>query len=498
MEKPRSRFGKWLSPIIYLSNNILSLTGVVLVTTAAVFWMVLLPTLWGGTMENPYIGILLFMGLPGAFFGGLLLIPIGIVLRSRSKKQQGLYPADFPPLDFSNIEFRRLLGFIAATTVVNLIIAGQLAYGAVNYMDSVGFCGQTCHTVMTPEFTAYQNSPHARVECVKCHIGPGAGWFVRSKLSGAGQVIAVTLNNYPRPIPTPVHNLRPARETCETCHWPQKFGGDRLRVINKFSDDEKNTPSKTVLLMHIGGGVSGPGIHGTHLGAGVTMRYAPADESRQTIPVVEYNKGDGKWIRFVAAGTKPADLERFTKPENMRTMDCMDCHNRPSHTFQLPERGFDAAMAAGQISSDLPFAKKEGLALLKASYSTQAEGLDKIAAGFEKYYQDKYPAIWAQHRDQVEKSAAGVAGIYRRNVFPEMKVQWGSYPNNLGHTDFTGCFRCHDDQHAAADGQKVTQDCSACHSLLAMEEKSPKILNDLGVAEAAPATAPAPVVITKK
>ena len=301
MEQRRSKIGQWLSPVVYLSNNALSLIGVVLVTTAAVLWIFLLPTLWGGTAENPYMGILVFLALPTAFIAGLVLIPVGIVLFRRRKQKAGAYPHVFPPLDFKNVEFRRLLGFFIATTIVNVVIAGQLTYAAVNYMDSVEFCGKTCHTVMQPEFTAYQNSPHARVECVKCHIGPGAGWFVRSKLSGVGQVFAVTFNSYPRPIPTPVRNLRPARETCETCHWPQKFGGDRLRVINKFADDEQNTHTQTVLLMRIGGGNSGSvGIHGAHLGTGVQMRYAPSDESRQTIPVVEYTKGDGKWTRFVS------------------------------------------------------------------------------------------------------------------------------------------------------------------------------------------------------
>jgi hypothetical protein len=497
METPRGRFGAWLSPIVYLSNNTLSLAGVVLVTTAAVFWMVLLPTLLGGSMKTPYIGILLFMILPGVFIGGLLLIPAGIFLRERGKKRHGLYPVDFPPIDFKNIEFRRLLGFIAATTVVNLIIAGQLAYGAVNYMDSVGFCGQTCHTVMTPEFTAYQNSPHARVQCVKCHIGPGAGWFVRSKLSGAGQVIAVLLNNYPRPIPTPVRNLRPARETCETCHWPQKFGGDRLRIIRKYADDEKNTLSETVLLMHIGGGGAGPGIHGTHLGTGVVIRYAPSDDSRQTIPVVEYNKGDGHWVRFVESGTKPEDVARLTAPANLRIMDCMDCHNRPSHTFQLPDRAMDTAIAAGDISPALPFAKKEGLALLNVTYHTQSEAAARITSGFEQYYQSKYPRVWQQSRTMVERSAAALAAVYGRNVFPEMNIKWGSYPNNLGHTDFNGCFRCHDDQHVSTGGRKITQDCNACHSLLSMEESSPKILDELGIPQTPP-PAPAPVTVTQR
>lgn len=481
MNKSGSGLQNIARPLVHLTNNPLSLLGVILVTTAAILLIFLAPSMWAGTADNPYLGILVFLGVPAVFIAGLILIPAGIALRKRREKAEGKTEIAFPPLDFSNPDFRRLMIFVGATSVVNLILISQIGYGATSYMESVEFCGQTCHTVMQPEFTAYQNSPHSRVECVKCHIGPGAGWFVKSKLSGVGQVFAVMLNNYPRPIPTPVHNLRPARETCETCHWPQKYGGDRLRVINKYADDETNSTTKTVLLMHIGGGNGNIGIHGVHLGAGVQMRYAPADESRQSIPVVEYNKGDGNWVRFVAQDAKPEVVAKFNSPDTMRVMDCMDCHNRPSHSYQLPDRALDGAMTDGTVAASLPFVKKESLELLKGSYATHAEAAEKIPAAFEKFYAEKYPAVYAQRKDEIQRSAKGVVAVYQKNVFPEMKVTWGAYPNNLGHTDFPGCFRCHDDQHASQDGRKITQDCSACHSMLAMDEASPKVLTDLGV-----------------
>ena len=298
--------GLWL-PIVHLSNNVLSLAGVLLVTTATVFWIFLLPTSFGQEVSNPYLGILAFLLLPMVFFFGLALIPAGVFFRFRKERRRGSYPTDFPPLNFHNVEFRRLILFVVGATLVNMVIAGQLGYSAVTYMEGVTFCGLTCHTVMQPEYAAYQNSPHSRVECVKCHIGPGASWFVRSKLSGIRQVFAVTFNTYERPIPTPVRNLRPARETCEACHWPAKFGEDRLRVIEKFADDEKNTVTKTVLLMRIGGGLRGPGIHGRHLGPGVVVRYTPSDESRQKIPWVEYNDGRGGVTAYTSPGTKPEE-----------------------------------------------------------------------------------------------------------------------------------------------------------------------------------------------
>jgi len=468
----------WLSPFVHLSSNWISLLGVVLVTTATVFWLFLLPTTLKGETASPYIGILVFMVLPAPFFSGLILIPLGIWRQRRADRRANLWPDGFPPLRWSNPELRKLAYFVILTTAVNILVASQLSYGAVNYMDSVTFCGQTCHTVMQPEYTAYQQSPHSRVECVKCHIGPGASWFVRSKLSGVGQVFAVTFHTYPTPIPTPVHNLRPARETCETCHWPQKYGEDRLRVIDKYADDAGNTLTKTVLLMKIGGGNHGIGIHGTHLGPGVVIRYGHSDEARQNIPWVEYDNNGAKTV-YATADAKP-DGAGLT----LREMDCMDCHNRPSHAFELPERDLDRAMDSGDVSAALPFAKKKALEILKVNYSSREEAAAKIPAAFEAFYRQNYPDIWSGRRGEVTASADGVLAVYDRNIFPAMKVTWGKYPLNVGHTDSPGCFRCHDDSHKAKSGQAITQDCNACHNLLSMDEANPKILTDLGITEA--------------
>jgi nitrate/TMAO reductase-like tetraheme cytochrome c subunit len=467
----------WLRPVVHLSNNWISQIGVVVVTTASVLWILLLPTTLRGGVTNPYFGIVLFLALPAVFIGGLVIIPLGIWLRRRRERVTGRTPTSFPPLNFRNRDLQRLMTFVILTSFVNVVIAGQLTYSAVNYMDSVSFCGQTCHTVMQPEFTAYQNSPHSRVECVQCHIGPGASWFVRSKLSGVRQVFAVTFRTYDRPIPTPVENLRPARETCEACHWPQVYGGDRLKIIPKYADDEGNTATKTVLMMHIGGGNGRQGIHGAHVGPGVRIRYAEGDEKRQVIPWVEYRDASGKATAYTASDAKGAMPGKLP----IREMDCMDCHNRPTHVYELPEAAVDTRMAAGDISRALPFVKKTSVALLKAAYSSRADAEARIPEAFAAFYREKYPAIFASKQAEVAHAAQAVAAIYDRNIFPAMRVTWGTYPNNIGHNDFPGCFRCHDDQHVAAGGRKITQDCGACHNLLAMEEAAPKILGDLGL-----------------
>ena len=468
-----------MSPLVHLSNNWISLAGVVLVTSTTIFWLFLLPVTLRGATHNPYVGILSFLVLPGPFFAGLLLIPLGMWIRRKREGRTGVYPPGLPPLTWRNADLRRLVYFVGATTVLNIVIASQLSYGAVTYMDTTTFCGLTCHTVMQPEYTAYQNSPHSNVECVQCHIGPGAGWFVRSKLSGVGQVFAVVFNTYPRPIPTPVHNLRPARETCEACHWPQKYGEDRIKIVHKYAEDEANTQTETVLLMKIGGGNNGIGIHGTHLGKGVTIRYR-SDESRQTIPWVEYSS-NGKTTVYASTEAKAAD-----PAGQPREMDCMDCHNRPAHSYDLPDRALDKAMAAGQISPTLPFAKKTGLVILKETYKSRDEAARHIPAAFEKFYRDTYPAVWAQRQAEVTAAGKEVLAIWDRNIFPDMNVTWGHYPMNIGHTDFPGCFRCHDGSHAAKNGDTITQDCNACHNILAMDEANPKVLTDLGITEPKP------------
>jgi hypothetical protein len=477
-DNPNTQRRGWLSPVVHLANNWISLAGVVLVTTTTIFWLFLLPTTLRGETDNPYIGILAFLTIPAPFFAGLGMIPLGMHLKRKREGRMAVYPPSFPPLNWQNHDFRKLVYFIGITTVLNVAIASQLTYGAVSYMDSVTFCGQTCHTVMQPEFTAYQNSPHSRVECVKCHIGPGASWFVKSKLSGVRQVFAVALHTYPKPIPAPVHNLRPARDTCEACHWPQKYAQDRLFIVNKFGEDETNSPAKTVLLLKLGGGNHGVGIHGTHLGkvkGDVVIRYRHSDEQRQTIPWVEATV-KGKKTVYATEGAKVDGLQE-------REMDCMDCHNRPSHAYQLPDRALDAAMANGLIPANLPWAKKTGLEILKANYLSREEAAQKIPAAFSAWYQQNQSAVYAQRKAEVDAAGKEVLAVWNRNIFPDMNVTWGKYPINIGHTDFPGCFRCHDGSHAAKDGSSITQDCNACHNLLSMDEAAPKILTDLGLQE---------------
>jgi len=456
-----------------LTRHWLSLLGIALVTTAGISWLFVLPAQIRGHVENPYIGIVFFLILPIVFFAGLALIPIGVYL-SRRQIRQGLTDAAFD----RKAALGRLAWFFGATTLANVLIGTQVTYRAVEHMETPQFCGGTCHT-MHPEFAAYQNSPHSKVECVECHVAPGASGWISSKAEGIRQLFETVLNSAPRPIPSAIESDRlvPARETCENCHWPQKFAGVTLRVINKYAEDETNTRTQTVLLMMVGGSRTA-GIHGAHFGPGVHIRFAASDRARQTIPWVEYrNTVTGDTETFVSSGSSldPA------KPKT--DMQCVDCHNRPTHTFDLPDRALDKALALGDLPITLPYLKKKGMELLKAEYRSSQEAAEKLPVAFVSFYQQNYPELYAKRSQDINQAGQAVLAIYNRNVFPGLKVSWGTYPNNLGHMDFPGCFRCHDGSHATADGKTIKQDCDACHQPLATDEASPEILKTLGLEE---------------
>ncbi len=447
-------------------RNATSLIGMVLVTTSAVLFLVMFLADLFGLHTNPYIGIVFFLIIPGVFMFGLLLIPAGAYVARRGH-QRGQAPAlpQWPRLDLNDPIQRRATFIFITLSLANIVIVSLAAYRGVEYMDSVQFCGQVCHTVMKPEFTAYQDSPHSRVACVQCHIGPGATWFARSKLSGTRQLFAVALRTYSRPIPSPVRELRPARDTCEQCHWPEKFHGDMIRRVYEYAEDEKNTESVTTLQVHVGGGSErlgvAQGIH-WHMNVANEVEYIATDDKRQVIPWVRVKDRFGNVREYVAEGVTPEQLAAGER----RRMDCMDCHNRPSHAFAgTPERAVNEAMARGEIPKTLAYVRREAVKALKATYPSQDAAEREISRALRDFYRAQDPATYMNLRQDVEKAVQATTAIYRRNVFPDMNVQFGTYPNNIGHMDFPGCFRCHDDNHKSKDGKTIGQDCDSCHHI---------------------------------
>jgi hypothetical protein len=466
---------EWLRPFLFYGNNRLSLVGGALTTASAMvligFWII---AFFGHSgPDNPYIGIILDLCLPGIFVLGLLLIPVGMWQRQRHLKATGQIPSIYPEIDLGDPVFRHGVDFVIVATLINFVIVGTATYRGVAYMDSPSFCGQSCH-VMGPEWTSYHVSEHSGVACTECHIAPGVQGFVHAKVNGTKQLLMVMFHDYPQPIMAN-DKLPPASVTCQNCHNANKFIGDKLLVETTYGDDEKNSVTSTIISMHVGGrNAFGAlsGIHGAHMGH---IEYIATDSTHQTIPWVGKTNDDGSVTEFVSSdATGPVTGQK-------RVMDCIDCHNRPAHSFDTPQHALNKDMAAGMPSASLPFVHKQGLALITATYASQDDATSKITSGLEDFYRTQYPAVWSTQRAQVEQAAKTLAVIYSQNVFPYMKLTWGTHPNNIGHNDSPGCFRCHDGSHTAKSGQSINNDCALCHNLLAVDEINPKQLADLGV-----------------
>ena len=477
----------WVRPALFFGNNPISLAGGAITTAAGVtmigYWLV---ELFGRANDNPYLGIIFFLLLPALFIAGLILIPVGLFLRRKKLQKAGQIPLEFPKVDFNDRIFRRGVDIVLVATILNFLVVSVASYRGSAYMDSPQFCGQSCH-VMHPEYTAYKISAHSHVACVDCHIGAGAAAYFSAKVNGTKQLIEVSLHplvpfapkwipNYPTPIPSPVESLRPARYTCEGCHTPARFIGEKLLVKSSFADDEKNTETQTVVVLHLGGRDSLShltGIHGVHLGH---IEYVATDPSRTSIPWVQKRNDDGTETVFTTA----AAGQGVPKGER-RVMDCIDCHNRAAHTFVTAEDALNRAMAEGAVSPDLPWVHKKGLELLKGNYASEAEASVKIPAELEAFYRSEHPEVLATKAALVKSAGEQLVTLYSQNVFPAMKVTWGTHPNHIGHMDYPGCWRCHDGDHTAKDGASITNDCSACHNLLVQDQPKPKVLTDLGI-----------------
>lgn len=420
---------------------------------------------------NPYVGILIYIVGPSILILGLLLVPLGM-WRIHRKRQRGWEEKRLPIFDLNNTRHRLYLFVFTGMTTIFLILSMVGTYQAYHITESNAFCGLLCHQVMEPEFTRYQFSPHARVDCVQCHIGPGADWFVKSKLSGAWQVYAVMTNSYELPIDTPIENLRPARDTCEQCHWPEKFYESVEKKLVYYGSDEENTPYRVDLLLHVGENLiekdKNRSIH-WHIGLDHTLEYYATDEDRQEIPWVRVTYNDGTVDEFF--DTENEDFNPDEIPEDeIRTMDCIDCHNRPSHRFLSPFEVINKAMLSGQLDVKIPDLKSTLSDLFLTEYQTTEEGLETI----ETELRDSYADYMEENPDQqkaIEQTIDISKTLFTQNFFPEWNANWSKHTWNIGHFEFPGCYRCHDDQHMTRDESKViSNDCNLCHSIVRQGE----------------------------
>ena len=455
----------WRNTLVY-AWNIISIIGLalILIGTGLIVSFEAIEVM--REIHNPYIGILIYFVFPGILVTGLLLVPVGIFLtRNRLRRDNPDGIPRYPILDLNDARKRKLVAFFTLATLIFVVLITLSGVKGYEFTESVTFCGRLCHVAMEPEYVAWSHSPHAKVKCVECHVGPGAEWYVKAKISGTRQMFAVLFNTFPRPIETPVLNLRPSSDTCEECHWPDKFFSPRLKKFYHYAPNEHNTPREADLLIYINGTPETPLEGGVHWHIGQEVTYIPRDKSRQDIPYISVKSKDGKVREYISI-EKPLTKDEIAKGEK-RIMDCIDCHNRPTHIYKSPSESIDANMHAGSIDSTLPYFKKIAVGLLTdIHYTSTEEAKAAISKGITDYYAKNYPALAKDKAAQIQKAITEVQSIYGRNFFPRMKVSWNTYPNNIGHFNFPGCFRCHDDKHKSADGHIIRKDCNLCHKVM--------------------------------
>ncbi len=366
---------------------------------------------------------------------------------------------------------RKKLLFLLISGAIGIILLVIGGYQLLEFTDSTEFCGELCHKVMYPEYTAHNASPHSNVACAQCHVGYGGGYLVRSKISGVPQLFAVLFNTYERPISTPVQNLRPARETCEECHRPDRFAGDLVVTDTTYDTDEANTAHVDTRIMRVGGGEQevASGIH-WHINAKVY--YLVDDAQRQDIIWVGVDRGTGYFTEYY----DPAKIGEIT-PDRIsreaRLMDCIDCHNRATHQFSSPNDLIDIAMVQGKIDPSLPYIKKEGLAALDPVNSSLDAAYAKVAA-IEDFYRQNYPDVYAAKAAAIADAIDALDNVAKLTTFPWMHITWTTYIDNIGHITSPGCFRCHGKLVAYGGpdaGQVISKNCDLCHYFTLNEQQ---------------------------
>jgi len=458
--------------------------GVILSSTAFFSFFVLEGLNMIGVFRNTYTGIVTYFIIPIIFVIGLTLLPFAW---RKQKEETGktLHDVFVGKLQEEGMDagdfWEKVLPVVLLLTIVNVLFIVGAGSSAMHYMDDSEFCGTACHTIMGPEWAVYTESPHSRVPCVDCHIGEGIKAMASAKVNGAWQAVSTIFDLYDKPIGTPIHNLRPARETCGKCHWPEKHYGSKLVKHNRYLEDEANTLQYNTLNLKVDASKGvGSGIH-WHIAEENEVRYASMDDLRETMIWVDVRRKNGEFHRY--RNTKLLD-SNFVEPEG-RVMDCVDCHNRATHIYQQPDDALDKAMARGLIDVSIPFIKKEGLAALITDYPDKSTGLASIEERLTAFYAVEYPD---RKFPDLPGSIEAIQHIYDQNIFPDMKITWNTYPNHLGHkVEFgcfschnfmqheqsDGCFRCHNNHIQDEEGNTISNDCTICHSILSMGEDDP-------------------------
>ncbi len=464
-------FNKYSRFIRAVSLNIWGKAGVILTSSSFLCFLFFEFFRMTGILTNAYIGLITYLVFPFLFILGLLFIPLGwkIYKRSKNKSTVELLSDTFEDRDIEGKFIgSTVFNTITALTLVNVLFLVFLSTRMLGFMDSSVFCGTACHTVMNPEWTVYQVSPHARVACVDCHVGEGVDALVNAKLNGVRQIFLASFNAHNRPIPTPVHQLRPARETCEKCHWPDKFYGSKIVNITRYMKDRESTPRHTTLSLKIDSG-KGSGIH-WHISKENEVRYKTLDDKREKIISVEVKQPNGSFKKFLNRSYSGLFDEK--DHQEVRTLDCVDCHNRATHIYKTPERVVDELIDAGKIDRSLPYIKRESLKAISIFQSEEA-AMRGIENHLRRFYSDNHQEVYPGGIRKIREAAEALKGEYRINIHYDMNVRWNTYKSFLGHDNGSGCFRCHNQNFKDNKGNSISSDCTLCHSILSYDEQVP-------------------------
>lgn len=380
----------------------------------------------------------------------------------------------FPWLSLRTRRGRLLAVFLVAGFGSAITVGGVLA---VQWTETADFCGR-CHT-MDPELKAHAMSPHRELACAECHVEPGVEGWVKAKLNGTRQLVQLITGTFPTPIPPPGHgDLPPTSATCRRCHDAKALvangGPIQLVLKTRYDADASNSKSTVAMVLRPAGFTEDSTTRGVHWHIDLDVEYSSTDRRSQKIEVVTVTDKAGKTTQYVAnrevtnAAKVQKDIDALVKENPLQRMDCIDCHNRIGHRVPSLSEAIDSSIESGVVSQSLPYIKQQATTVLGGDYTNTAAAeaaIDRI----RDFYVAKYPLVVSQRGVVLDDAITELKAIYNLVATPEMRVSASTYPDNKGHKNYPGCFRCHDGSHFKVVNGQLTKEaipsqCSTCHT----------------------------------
>lgn len=347
-------------------------------------------------------------------------------------------------------------------------VMGAAGIASWEYSNSDSFCTNACHEVHPENAFAHHASQHASVQCVECHVGRISVFPAMVEKAGHVSHAWAKFVGYDRPLTAP--SLPAASDSCEGCHTSTPHRHNSLRVKHHFASDEKNSESKTTLVIRaVGRPFKGGESRGIAEHTHTRVSFIATDAQRQSIPWVEASHQDGTVVTY--QDPKAAlDADAITAADK-RIMECIDCHNLVGHPVRSPDDLVDTALADGILDPSFPYMKARVVELLKQPFEDRDEAMALLKQAGERYRHDypnlaeEYPEAWERRDDFLKQRQEQMAGMLLRNQFSAADLSWRSFPDRSEHRNSPGCFRCHSGRHQSDDGKLIPVNCTSCHSI---------------------------------